>query len=190
MGWALLCLGWALLRLCRPLLCLSSALLRLASLLWPAAITRLRTIGRPVVSSFGGLGTVAGLQNLRRFDEKLNLHLLEFSRAKNEVAGRYLVAKRAADLRDAKRQLAICAVENVFEVDEHTLRSFRSQISQARFILNRTDRRSEHEIELARLREVRRSALGTLSTFDLVRAKPRLTLAAINERVGEGDLVS
>ena len=37
--------------------------------------------------------------------EKLHLHLFEFARAENEVAGRDLVAERFSDLRNAKRDL-------------------------------------------------------------------------------------
>src|SRR5215218_3604537 len=40
-----------------------------------------------------------------RLDEVLHLHLLELAHAEDEIAGRYLVAKALADLRDSEGQL-------------------------------------------------------------------------------------
>ena len=48
--------------------------------------------------------------------------LLELSGPKDEVAGRDLVAKRLADLRDPERRLLARELQDVLEVDEDPLR--------------------------------------------------------------------
>src|SRR5271157_5128225 len=42
--------------------------------------------------------------------EKFHFHLFEFPDAEYEISGRYLVAERLADLRNAERKLAGCRV--------------------------------------------------------------------------------
>src|SRR5262249_18590378 len=126
---------------------------------------------------------VTGLQDMRRFCEVLDLHLFELASSKNEVAGRDLVAKRFADLRDAEGQLTIRRVENILEVHKNALRSFGSEVSEAGLILNRAYGGSEHQIELARLGELGRAAHRTFVAFDFVGAEPRLAFLAVNKRI-------
>src|SRR5207244_11238340 len=51
-------------------------------------------------------------------DEVLHLHLLELAVAEDEVAGRDLVAERAADLGDAEGELAAGSGEEVVNVGQ------------------------------------------------------------------------
>src|SRR5437763_8889111 len=55
------------------------------------------------------------------FDEVFQLHLFELARAKDEIAGRDLVAKRLADLRHAERQFAPAGIQHVEKVYEDSL---------------------------------------------------------------------
>src|ERR1044072_4030540 len=97
---------------------------------------------------------LAGLEDGGRLDEKLNLHLLELARAKDEIARRYLVTKSFADLRHAERQFAIRRVEHVLEIDEDALRGFGPQVSQARLVFDRADGRAKHKVELPGLGQI------------------------------------
>src|SRR5215510_13484884 len=65
---------------------------------------------------------LAGLENRRRLDEVFDLHLLEFASPKDKIARGNLVPKRFADLRYPKRQLLVCSILDVLEIDEYTLR--------------------------------------------------------------------
>src|SRR5262249_44653301 len=68
------------------------------------------------------------LRRLVGVDEELELHLLELARAEDVVAGRDLVAERAAHLADAERDLHARRVEHVLEVVEHALRGLGPEI--------------------------------------------------------------
>src|SRR5688572_17570499 len=88
-------------------------------------------------------------QAVLRLDEELDLHLLELYVAKDEVAGRDLVAEDLADLGDAERQLLPGYREDVLVLDEDRLRSLWPQVDfDARFA-DRADGRAEHHVELA-----------------------------------------
>src|SRR5262245_917660 len=63
-----------------------------------------------------------------RQDKELDLHLLEFPRPKSEVAGRDLIAKGFADLRNAEREFLARCLQNVVEIYEDSLGRFRSQV--------------------------------------------------------------
>ncbi len=91
---------------------------------------------------------------LVRRDEELHLHLLELARAEDEVAGRDLVAKRLADLRDAERRLLAGELQHVLEVHEDALGGLRAQVHRRAGLLHGPHRRLEHEVEVARLGEV------------------------------------
>src|SRR5690606_12368315 len=121
--------------------------------------------------------------------EELHLHLLELARPEDEVAGRDLVAESLADLCNAERNALAAGVEDVQEVDVAALRSLRAQVDDRRVFLDWPHERLEHEVEAAGLREV---ALGPFTRTDgrleraarllhLVRAIPRLALAAVDE---------
>src|SRR5437660_2165226 len=74
-------------------------------------------------------------------DEVLHLHLLELARAKEEVAGRDLVAERLADLCDPERRLAARELEHVLEVDEDPLGRLGTEVRGRSGLLDRAERR-------------------------------------------------
>src|SRR5215212_3744726 len=133
------------------------------------------------------------LLGLGRWDEVLHLHLLELADAEKEVAGRDLVAERLPDLRDAERRSSASELQHVLEVDEDPLRGLRSEVRARARLLHRPDRRLEHEVELARLRQVALLVLAgllarlaaALRVLELVGAKAQLARAAVDERVAE-----
>src|SRR5207249_8777108 len=81
------------------------------------------------------------------------------ARPEDEVARRDLVAERLADLRDAERQLAPRRLQHVVEVDEDALGRLRTQIRERRVLLHGPHEGLEHEVELARRRELALAAL-------------------------------
>ena len=126
-----------------------------------------------------------------RLDEELHLHLLELARTENEVARRDLVPERLADLRDAERHLLAHALLYVQEVHKDALRRFRTQIHDARALLERAHVRLEHQVEIACLREltgiVRPRLLARLlraaRVFQLVGAETALARLAVHQRI-------
>ena len=84
-------------------------------------------------------------------DEELHLHLLELTRAEDEVSRRDLVAEGLADLRDPERGLLAGELQHVLEVDEDALRRLRPQVGDRAGLLHRANRGFEHEVEVARL---------------------------------------
>src|SRR6476661_6455027 len=103
-----------------------------------------------------------------RLYEILHLHLLKLARTQDEVARGDLVAKRLADLRNTKRNLASHRCLYVEKVNEDALRSFWSKIRKRRRIIfnsRGTQRRAKHHVEEPRLRKVRRLAVRTLDAF-------------------------
>ncbi len=77
-----------------------------------------------------------------------------------KLPGRDLVAERLADLRDAERRLAARELRDVLEVDEDPLRGLGPKEDVRARLLDRSDARLEHEVELARLGQV---AVGRLA---------------------------
>jgi hypothetical protein len=131
--------------------------------------------------------------------EELHLHLLELARAEGEVARVDLVAERLADLRDAERHLDARRIGHVDEVGEDALRRLRPQVGLGRGVRHRPEMRLEHEVELARRRQLafalrigtdrRRDAGVLVLGIDLVDAIALLALLAVDHRVGEvGDV--
>ena len=150
-----------------------------------------------------------------RLAEELQLHLLEFTHAENEVARRDLVAERLADLADAERQLAARGALHVDEVHKDALRRLRAEIHGVLRVLRDALERLEHQVELTDIREVvlaaRRAAdvllvdealhlglregvdglrqllagLGTVVLDELIGAEALMALAAVHQRVGE-----
>src|SRR5579885_1334762 len=88
----------------------------------------------------------------------LQLHLLELTRAEDEVARRDLVAKAASDLGDAEGQLLARGSEHILEVDEHALRRLGPQVGDAALVLHRPYVGAQHHVEHARLGELSHSA--------------------------------
>ena len=73
---------------------------------------------------------------------------------KMKFAGRDLVAERLADLRDAERRLLARERERRLEVEEDALRGLGAQVDGRALLLDRPDRRLEHQVERARLGQV------------------------------------
>ena len=150
-----------------------------------------------------------------RLAEELQLHLLEFTHAENEVARCDLVAERLADLADAERQLAARGALHVDEVHKDALRRLRAEIHGVLRVLRDALERLEHQVELTDIREVvlaaRRAAdvllvdealhlglregvdglrqllagLGAVVLDELVCTEALMALAAVHQRVGE-----
>ncbi len=138
-----------------------------------------------------------------RLDEEFHLHLLEFARAEDEVAGGDLVAERLPDLTDAERRLLARRTRHIVVVDEDALGRLRTQVVQPRFVLHRPEERLEQPAEFLRLRPlatgaavpaddvghaVRRRAALLLLVFleQMVLAIPLVAVGAFHQRVGEG----
>src|SRR5262249_41356229 len=85
--------------------------------------------------------------------EPLHFHLLEFTRAKDEVSRRDLVAEALSDLRDTERNFDARGIDDVLEVKEDSLSRFRAQIGFGIVTLKRADEGDEHQVERARLCE-------------------------------------
>ena len=115
-----------------------------------------------------------------------------------KLPGRDLVPERLADLRDPERRLAPRDLGDVLEVDEDPLRRLGAEVDVDAGLLDGADARPEHEVELARLRQVavRRLAgplrrplaaahLLVLRVGEVVGAEAQLAGAAVDERVGE-----
>ncbi len=100
------------------------------------------------------------LVGLVRRDEELHLHLLELAGAEDEVAGGDLVAEALADLGDPERRALAGELEDVLEVDEDPLGRLGAEVDGGALLLDRADRRLEHQVEVARLGEVAVAALA------------------------------
>ncbi len=132
------------------------------------------------------------------WNEELHLHLLELARAEDEVAGRDLVAEGLAHLCDPERWFLARELQDVLEVDEDALCGLRAQIGNRSRLLDRADGRLEHQVEVARLRQIALIRFpGVLRGFasagqvtEMVGAKALLARAAVHERVGEPGEVS
>src|SRR4051812_43593036 len=72
-------------------------------------------------------------------DEILDLHLLEFTTAENEIARSDLVAECFADLRKAEWKLRMETIDDIFKIHKHPLCSLRAQIRRGVIALERAD---------------------------------------------------
>mmetsp|Transcript_3897 Transcript_3897/g.11976 ORF Transcript_3897/g.11976 Transcript_3897/m.11976 type:complete len:334 (-) Transcript_3897:71-1072(-) len=90
---------------------------------------------------------VLGYPPFAGLDEVLDFHLLKLSRPKDEVAGRDLVSKRLADLRDAKRHLGSGGAGHVLEIHEDALGRLGPEERVGAGVGLCADRRLEHQIE-------------------------------------------
>src|SRR5271166_452505 len=86
---------------------------------------------------------------LLRVAEELDFHLLEFARAKGEVARRDFIAKALADLGNAKGDADTACVHHIAEVHENSLCRFRTQKRGILLASQGTDNGLEHQVELA-----------------------------------------
>ncbi len=123
----------------------------------------------------------AAVHRLQRIDEELDLHLLELTGAKDEVARRDLVAKGLADLRDAERQLASHRLQDIVEVDEDALGRLGPEIGEGRVFFHRPHEGLEHEVELTGRSQLTLAALGA--------QRPGNAAVAARLTGGDGELV-
>ena len=84
------------------------------------------------------------------FDEELQLHLLEFTRPKNEVPRCHLVAECLTNLCDTKGHLLARGLVDIFELCENRLSRFRPEISHVILRLNGPDIGLKHQVEGSR----------------------------------------
>jgi hypothetical protein len=128
-----------------------------------------------------------------RRDEELHLHLLELARPEEEVPRRDLVPEALADLRDPERRLHPHGRRDVLEVHEDALGRFGPKESPSRVVAHRADERLEHQVEVARLRQVAVLGLAGMlrglaaagALVEVVGAEAELARPAVDERVGE-----
>src|SRR5262249_23889564 len=106
----------------------------------------------PVVPPVAPIGVPVA--RLRRMAEKLHLHLLEFPRAKGKVPRRDLVAEAFSGLRDSERYFGPHGVEDVLEVNEHSLGRFGAEERRIFRAPQRAKRGFEHQVEFTRLGEL------------------------------------
>src|SRR5438105_15291346 len=101
---------------------------------------------------------------LARSHKVFHFHLLELARAENEIAGRDFVAKRFADLRNAKRKLAPAGVQVVEKAYEYALGGSGTEIDERRRIVFccRADVGAKHGLESRYLGPVRSLLSGSL----------------------------
>ena len=107
----------------------------------------------PVLVRRSPLDAVVGV------DEVLDLHLLELARAEDEVARRDLVAEGPAGLGDAEGQLEPHGLQHVLEIYEHGLGRLGTKIGDRGVVFDGTHEGLEHEVELARRRELALAAI-------------------------------
>ena len=96
-----------------------------------------------------------------RLTEELQFHLLEFAHAENEVAGRYFVSERFADLTYAERNFIARRALNVLEVDEYALRRLGTEIDRVSAVFGNALEGFEHKVEFSYSGKIRISAYGT-----------------------------
>ena len=148
-------------------------------------LVEFQTLLEPVV---GELHAVFGAAEI------LDFHLLEFAGTEDVVARVDLIAEGFADLRDAKGELLARCVEHIAEIHKDRLRGLRAEINKVVLALKRTGVAFEHEVEVARLREVAASALRAVFFAVLLRqlvgAVAGVAHFAVDHRVAECLLVS
>ena len=111
---------------------------------------------------------------------------------------RDLVAEALADLRDPERRLLAGELQVVLEVQEDPLGGLGAQVDGRALLLDRADRRLEHQVEVARLGQVAVGRLAgvlgglaaALRLVEVVRAEAQLARPAVDQRVGEAGEVA
>src|SRR5699024_3960960 len=73
-----------------------------------------------------------------RWDEKLDFHLFEFTRAEDKVPGRDFVTEGLTDLGNTVWWFLALCIHHIQKVQVHTLGGFWSQIVEALFVSNRS----------------------------------------------------
>ena len=137
------------------------------------------------------LPVVVPLGTFRRRNEELQLHLLELSRTKDEVAGGDLITETLSHLRDAEWGFLAAGGEHIGEVHEHALGGLGPQIHLGARPLDRPGVGLEHQVERARLGECAAfHLLGAVTRVELVLSETTLADRAIHEWVTEVRQVS
>ena len=113
------------------------------------------------------------------------LGLFKLPDAEDKVARCDFIAERFADLSNAERQLARGGINHVFKLGKNCLCGFRTQISQIFRIINRADRRLEHQVKRTGFGQICRAAIRALSVFNVVSAETPFAFAAVGHRVRE-----
>ena len=147
-----------------------------------------KAVGKPLIQPFFPIC---------RGHKKFNLHLLEFAGSEGEVTRVNLVAESFSDLGDSKGELLSRYFEDVFELDEHGLGCFGSEVGEISLILDGADVRFEHEVELPGFGEFPTTGIHHFTWFlgaggggDLIGAKASLAGFAIDHRIGESGFVA
>jgi hypothetical protein len=112
--------------------------------------------------------------------EKFKLHLLEFTRPEDKVSRRNLVAESFADLPDTKGNLSTRCTLNITIVNKNTLCRLRAQVDFRETVFRDALVRLEHQIELAHVSKVIRSALRTWNSILMDITVKRFILPSVN----------
>ena len=143
--------------------------------------------------------------------EKFKLHLFELAHAEDEISRRDFVSERFSYLTYAERHAEAGSSLYVFEIDENALRGLGAEVNGVYAVLGDPLKGLEHEVELSYRRKVAFPADGAVYflfgdkvfkrlvvhafdgniqlmlfavvLYEIVRAVPRLTAAAVHQRV-------
>src|SRR3990167_3109369 len=111
-------------------------------------------------------------------------HLLKFPRPEQKIPRRYFIPESLADLSQTERQSGMKRIHHIFEIDKHSLRSFRPKIRNGTFVLHRTDIGLEHHIKMFFFRNFS-AAIRTFIAKQMIRSKFFMAILTLNERVGK-----
>src|SRR5437763_5196057 len=135
------------------------------------------------------LPVVEPLLHLARMHKELQVPLLEFTLAEQEIPRRDLVAEGLPNLTDAERYLHTRGLQDVVIVQVNVLASLAAQVRLHSFTLNHADVRLHHQVEDARFGEFP-TAYGALVLLKILRwqvvnAETALAVLAIDEPIYE-----
>ena len=111
--------------------------------------------------------------------EELDLHLLEFAYAEEEVARIDLIAERLPNLSNPKRELPTGCGKHISEVDKDTLSSLGAQVGERTALGHWTNLGTEHHVEGAWFSQIGRATTRT-ATMDVISTPAHLTATTIN----------
>ena len=132
-----------------------------------------------------------------RGNKEFDFHLLEFAGSEGEVTRVDFVAESFSNLGDAEGEFFSRDFENVFELNEHGLGRFGSEVGEVSFVLDGADVGFEHQVELPGFGEFPAAGIDHFAGFlgaggggDLIGAEASLTGFAIDHGIGEGGFVA
>ena len=124
-------------------------------------------------------------------NEEFELHLFELARAKNKVTGGNFISETFTHLSNSKWRLLATRLQDVGEIDEHTLRSFWAKINSRTLTLDRAGMRLEHQIKSACIcKGATFFRLRTIPIIELILSKSALADRAVDKRIAEVAQVS